>query len=140
MVGADCLVELAGISVRQKFQPITKQLCNFNCSAILWMIEIVVKSQNLCIIGLQADCHTKSCSWAKLNLNYGIIITLYLVLHLYLPQSSGLHSRPTWQTRPVCNNYKDITIDSQGKEQIVSVTEKTWVKLPVSIKPFMYFV
>ena len=25
----------------------------------------------------------------------------------------------------VCNNYKDITIDSQGKEQIVSVTEKT---------------
>ena len=62
-----------------------------------------------------------------LGLKYVIIITWYLVLH-YLPQSFGLHSRPTWQTRPVCNNYKDITIDSQGKEQIVSVTEKTWVK------------
>ena len=49
---------------------------------------------------------------------------------------SLLVSIPDQLDKLVCNNYKDITIDSLGKEQSASVTEK----ISVSIKPFMYFV
>ena len=30
------------------FQPITKWVCNFNLSAILWLVEIVGEGQNFC--------------------------------------------------------------------------------------------